>query len=97
VAAADLSFCEPAFYRKPGTPTVNGLYNSVSPKGPTGPLLTSNPNGSNPLRLGHGDPLTCDQDHGYTAEQNAADHGAEDAYPANTGGDLTVRIHLAAW
>jgi phospholipase C len=85
---------EPAFHAKPGTPTVNGLYNSVGKNGPTGPLLTSNPNGSNPLRLGHGDPLTCDQDHDYTAEQLAADHGAEDAYPANTGGNLTLAACL---
>ncbi len=81
---------EPAFHARPGTPTVNGLFNSVSPSGPTGPLLTSNPNGSNPLRLGHNDPMTCDQNHGYTAEQLAADHGAEDAYPANTGHNLTL-------
>ena len=81
---------EPAFHAKPGTPTVNGLYNSVGPSGPTGPLLTSNPNGSNPLRLDRSDPLICDQDHGYTAEQLAADHGAEDAYPANTGRNLTT-------
>ena len=81
---------EPAFHAKPGTPSVNGLYNSVGPSGPTGPLLTSNPNGSNPLRLGPSQALTCDQDHDYTAEQLAADHGAEDAYPANTGGNLTL-------
>ena len=43
---------EPAFHAKPGTPTVNGLYNQLGPNGPTGPLLTNNPNGSNPLRLG---------------------------------------------
>jgi len=81
---------EPAFHAKPGTPTVNGLYNDVVKGVPTGPLLTGNPNGSNPLRLGHNDPMTCDQDHDYTAEQLAADHGAEDAYPANTGGNLTL-------
>jgi phospholipase C len=88
---------EPAFHARPGTPTVNGLYNSVGPSGPTGPLLTNNPNGAdaNPVRLGHDTPLTCDQDHDYTAEQLAADHGAEDAYPANTGGnlDLTDCLH----
>ena len=78
---------EPAFHARPGTPAVNGLYSDVTSSGPVGPLLTSNPNGSNPVRLGHGDPMTCDQDHDYTAEQLAADHGAEDAYPANTGGD----------
>jgi phospholipase C len=81
---------EPPFHARPGTPTVNGLYNSVGPKGPAGPLLTNNPNGSNPLRLGPDIPLTCDQDHDYTAEQLAADHGAEDAYPKNTGGNLTL-------
>jgi phospholipase C len=54
------------------------------------PLLTSNPNGSNPLRLGPDVPLTCDQDHDYTAEQLAADRGAEDAYPKNTGANLTL-------
>ena len=78
---------EPAFHAKPGTPTVNGLYSSITKAGPVGPLLTSNPNGltANPVRLGHNIPMTCDQDHGYNAEQLAADHGAEDAYPANTG------------
>ena len=84
---------EPAFHAKKGTPTVNGLYNQLTASGqPTGPLLTNNPNGANanPVRLGHNQPLTCDQDHDYTAEQLAADHGAEDAYPANTGGNLTV-------
>ena len=81
------------FHAKPGTPTVNGLYNQLTASGqPTGPLLTNNPNGAdaNPVRLGHNTPLTCDQDHGYTAEQLAADHGAEDAYPANTGANLTL-------
>ena len=83
---------EPPFHARPGTPTVNGLYNSVGPNGPTGPLLTHNPNGAdaNPVRLGPNIPLTCDQDHDYTAEQLAADRGAEDAYPKNTGGDLTL-------
>ena len=76
------------FHARPDTPTVNGLYNQVNAAGqPTGPLLTANPNGANanPVRLTANDPMTCDQDHAYTAEQLAADHGAEDAYPANTG------------
>ncbi|MDR3031810.1 MAG: hypothetical protein LBV78_01620, partial [Kitasatospora sp.] len=88
---------DPPFHALPGTPTVNGLYNNVGPTGPTGPLLTNNPNGSNPLRLSHSDPLTCDQDHGYTAEQLAADHGAEDAYPANTGNNLTLSKCLSGF
>jgi phospholipase C len=86
---------EPPFHAKPGTPTVNGLYGGVGPGGPTGPLLTSNPNGSNPLLLPPSDPMTCDQDHNYTAEQNAADHGAEDAYPQNTGNGETLAKCLA--
>ncbi len=86
---------EPAFHAKPGTPLVNGLYNAITKAGPVGPLLTNNPNGSNPVRLDHGDPETCDQDHNYTPEQLAADHGAEDAYPANTGNNLTLAQCLA--
>ncbi len=83
---------EPAFHPRPGTPEVNGLYNSITKAGPVGPLLTDNPNGAsaNPVLLGRDDPMTCDQNHGYAAEQAAADHGAEDAYPANTGNNLTV-------
>src|SRR6202042_2323472 len=60
-----------AFHAKRGTPTVNGLYTKITPKGPTGPLLTSNPNSFNPTRLTHSQALTCDQNHGYTAEQKA--------------------------
>ena len=89
---------EPAFHARKGTPTVNGLYNDLTSSGqPAGPLLTNNPNLSNPVRLGHDIPLTCDQDHDYTAEQLAADHGAEDAYPANTGGNLTLTQCLAGF
>jgi phospholipase C len=88
---------ENPFHALPGTPTVNGLYNNIGPKGPTGPLLTNNPNRSNPLRLGPNLPLTCDQDHDYTAEQLAADRGAEDAYPKNTGGNLTLAKCLAGF
>jgi phospholipase C len=86
---------EQPFHARRGTPAVNGLYDSLSPGGPTGPLLTNNPNESNPMRLGPDDPMTCDQDHGYTPEQLAADHGAEDAYPQNTGYGETLAQCLA--
>ncbi len=86
---------EPSFTATPGTPTVNGLYNQVASSGVTGPLLTRNGNASNPARLDRSDPMTCDQNHGYTAEQNAADHGAEDAYLQNTGNGLNLRHCLA--
>jgi len=63
------------FKAKPGTPTVNGLSSA---------LLTTNPNGVNPQRLGPADALTCDQNHDYTAEQQASDHGAMDMFPKYT-------------
>ena len=88
---------EPKFHASPGTPTVNGLYDNITPAGPAGPLLTSNPNGSNPLRIPPSDPMTCDQDHGYTDEQSAADHGAEDTYPASVGHSLTLTQCLSGF
>ncbi len=86
---------EPAFQAKASTPTVNGLVNSIGPSGPTGPLLTHNGNESNPMRLDRNDPMTCDQDHAYGAEQMAADHGAEDLYAQNTGRGETLAQCLA--
>ena len=68
------------FNARPGTPTVNGLYTKITPSGPVGPLLTSNPNSSNPARLTHSQALTCDQNHGYTAEQQAVDGGKMDKF-----------------
>jgi phospholipase C len=88
---------EPAFHASQSTPTVNGLYNSVDAGGPTGPLLTNNPNESNPVRLDRNDPMTCDQGHGYTAEQNAADHGAMDQFAQTTGKNVTLDKCLAGF
>jgi phospholipase C len=62
---------EPAFRAAPDTPTINGL---------SGPLLTHNPNGANPQRLDRSQALTCDQNHGYTAEQKAFDMGLMDKF-----------------
>jgi phospholipase C len=75
---------EPAFHAKPGTPTVNGL---------TTFLLNHNPslnplNGSgatNPFRLDRSQAVTADQNHDYTAEQQAYDFGALDLYPLYAG------------
>jgi phospholipase C len=67
------------FTAAPGTPKVNGL---------TAALRTSNPNLANPTRLDPAnvnDLLTCDQDHGYTAEQTAFDDGAMDQFVQATG------------
>ena len=67
------------FVAAANTKPVNGL---------THKLLTANPNGTNPRRLDPAninDVLTCDQDHGYTAEQSAFDHGKMDQFVADTG------------
>jgi phospholipase C len=72
------------FTAKPGTPTVNGLYSSITSTGPTGPLLTANKNEYNPQRLTHSQALTSDQNHGYAAEQKAVDDGAMDQFVQDT-------------
>jgi phospholipase C len=72
------------FQAKPGTPTVNGLYTKITSKGPTGPLLTANKNSYNPQRLTHSQALTCDQNHGYTPEQEAFDAGKMDMFVQDT-------------
>lgn len=76
---------EPAFYAGPGTGTVNGL---------SGALLTNNPNANNPanganainpFRLDRSQASTCDQGHNYGPEQQAADQGLMDLFPASVG------------
>jgi phospholipase C len=68
------------FRAKRGTPRVNGLYSKITPSGPVGPLLTANPNLYNPERLTHSQAATCDQDHGYTPEQQAVNGGKMDKF-----------------
>jgi len=81
------------FQPAPGTPTVNGLGNTAGAGG-TGTLLTNNPNrdvagnAANPRRLDPAnvnDVLTCDQDHGYTAEQQAFNGGKMDNFLTSVG------------
>jgi phospholipase C len=62
---------EPQFLAADDTPSVNGLDYS---------LLTQNPNSANPQRLDRSQPLTCDQDHNYTPEQQAFDGGLMDKF-----------------
>ncbi len=64
------------FVAKKNTPAVDGLTTS---------LLTNNPNGVNPKRLSSSQPLTCDQGHGYGAEQKAYNNGLVDKFPQFTG------------
>jgi phospholipase C len=72
------------FTAKKGTPTVNGLYSQITKSGPVGPLLTSNSNEYNPQRLTHSEALTSDQNHGYTAEEQAEDNGKMDMFVQKT-------------
>jgi len=75
---------EPEFHARPGTPTVNGYTNA---------LLANNPNlnpmngagATNPFRLDRSQAVTADQDHDYTAEQQAYDKGALDLFPFYAG------------
>jgi phospholipase C len=69
---------EPAFHAKDDTPRANNLL--------SGGLLTENPNSTQPFRMDTGvASVTCDQNHDYTPEQQAADHGLMDQYPQYTG------------
>jgi phospholipase C len=72
------------FHAKGGTPTVNGLYAEITSSGPTGPLLTHNPNAYNPKRLTPAEALTCDQNHDYTPEQQAFNGGKMDKFVQDT-------------
>ncbi len=71
---------EPRFTPAPGTPSVNGLG--------TG-LLTANTNEINPFRFDRSEPITCDQNHDYTPEQQAADAGLMDEFVQFTGSAYT--------
>jgi phospholipase C len=76
---------EPRFEASAHTPSVNGL---------TGLLRTANPNAlnkanltgaTNPFRLDRSEAATNDQDHNYTPEQVAFDHGLMDLFPLSVG------------
>ena len=76
---------ERPFTARPGTPAVAGL---------SGDLLTKNPNFTNPAngvdavnpyRLAPSQAATADQDHSYTQEQLAYDHGKMDFFPGSLG------------
>jgi phospholipase C len=66
------------------TPKVNNLRSAG--------LLTTNPNLYPPTRLTPSQALTCDQNHGYTPEQKAADGGKNDLYVQNTSVDTCTGL-----
>jgi phospholipase C len=67
---------QPQFTAKPGTPAVNGLQG----------LLVGNPNADDPARIDRSNPVTCDHNHNYGAEQKAFNGGLMDKFVENTGG-----------
>jgi len=74
---------EPAFSPLADTPRVNNLL--------SGGLLDENPNSTQPFRMDTGKAsVTCDQNHSYTPEQQAADHGLMDKFPQSTGTGSTA-------
>jgi phospholipase C len=67
---------EPAFHASRETPAVNGL---------SGVLRDRNSNSFPPFRLARSEAATCDQDHDYTAEQQAYHSGLVDRFVEFTG------------
>jgi phospholipase C len=65
------------FHAARGTPSVNGLNTPLQ--------APNNPNSTQPFRLSHEQAVTCDQDHNYTDEQKAFDHGLMDLFPESVG------------
>ena len=65
------------FYARRDTPSVNGLNSSL--------LAPNNPNSVQPFLLHRSQAATCDQNHDYTAEQQAFDHGLMDKFVETTG------------
>lgn len=81
---------EPVFHAAPGTPAVNDLLAAH--------LLRNNPNFTNPangpdaaepFRLDDTQAATADQNHAYTAEQQAYDGGKADLFPKYAGRGTT--------
>src|SRR5258708_37874800 len=74
---------EPRFKAAANTPSVNGLSNALLHFNPN--LNPANGSGaSNPFRLDRSQAVTPDQDHDYTAEQQAFDAGLMDLFPLDT-------------
>jgi len=67
---------EPRFIAKPGTPTINGLNDT---------LLHNNTNSINPFRLDRSESITCDMKHDYTNEQKAYNGGLLNKFVEFTG------------
>jgi phospholipase C len=82
---------EPKFKAASNTPAINGFTNALLNFNPN--LNPANGSGaSNPFRLDRSQAATADQDHDYTAEQQASDAGLMDLFPefTSSGGNLVM-------
>jgi phospholipase C len=72
----------PAFEARPGTPSVNGLSETLLEHNPNlkNPVVDDKPAGSNPFRIARLDSYTCDMNHDYTPELEARNQGLMDRY-----------------
>ncbi len=88
---------EVPFAAGPGTPAVNSLKTPVPvPATPSGTLLApDNPNSQQPNRLSPAQGVTCDQGHGYSQLQAAANGGLMDRFPEHTAGCEPKSIVMA--
>jgi phospholipase C len=89
---------EPAFHALPNTPTVNGLTSTLLHHNPN--FINVKVNGDdtvNPFRLSRSQAATADENHDYTAEQSAFNHGLMDSFPHYTGiiGSPAIKKRLA--
>jgi len=77
---------EPPFSALPGTPEVNNLVTArLLYKNPNDTNTANGANAADPFRLDRTQASTADQNHGYTAEQQAYDDGRADLFPEYTG------------
>lgn len=79
---------EPRFIAKLGTPTVNGLNNT---------LIHNNSNLVNPFRLDRSESITCDMKHDYTNEQRAYNGGLVDKFVESTSPLIQVATPPRSW
>jgi len=68
-----------------GEPKFNAEHNTPSANGLTTSLLNNNPNLANPFRLDRTEAVTCDMNHGYSAEQKAYNGGLGNKFVEFTG------------
>ncbi|MBN3867574.1 phospholipase C [Gluconobacter kondonii] len=79
---------EPEFHPSADTPRVDTLATADLLRHNPNTILANGRDASLPFRLDRTQAATADQNHGYTAEQRAYDHGRSDLFPRYTGRGL---------